>query len=259
MANISRFLSVFFTCIVRVMYNLLYYQVVVQLCTTLTELECSEIVAKYSTANGVPIPGTTTTPNSGPSRGDEGQGVYNLGMAMAFVLNQTNMCRHLRRECLDEEKPNRFNLQSMELQLQKLCLPFLRIASLLRHHLYHQELPEVTTPPLEFVRLVYFLELVTNGMEWSEFNGTKALCFLPGTEFTLPLKWCEELMETRPPTDSIRELIINQHVTWFQPKLLGLPREYERLFTVSYTQFFIIHFFVLHKYKLNFDSSLVLS
>lgn len=46
------------------------------------------------------------------------------------------------------------------LQIQALCLPFLRIAALLRHHLYEQELPIIHPESNEFVILVYFLELV---------------------------------------------------------------------------------------------------
>lgn len=204
------------------MYNLLYYQVVVQLCTTLTDLECSEIIEKSDYFK---------------------TGVSNLSSAMVFVLTHTARCRHLRRESLDDETTSRINMQSMEQQLQRLCLPFLRIAALLRHHLYFQELPEITSPQLEFVRLIYYLELVTNGMDWESFNGAKALCFIPGTETSLPKYWCEQLMDVGPPTDRIRELVMNQHVTWQQPRLLSLPREYERLFTVSFFFWFLILFF----------------
>lgn len=126
------------------------------------------------------------------------------------------------------------DIKALEVEVQSLCLPFLRVAALLRHHIYHQDLPEIKTPEFEFARLVYFLELVTRSMDWDKFNAAKALCFVPGTEFTLPIKWCGELMELGPPHDTTRDLIMNQHVNWQQPKLLGLPREYERLFTVGY-------------------------
>lgn len=212
------------------MYNLIYYQIVVQLCTSLTDLECTEIIDKYSSEPDIP-----------------NKGVSNLGAAMAFVLNQMNRCRHLRQEIvLDEEaspstastssSSSHINMNSMEQQLQKLCLPFLRIACLLRHHLYHQELPHVASPQLEFVRLVYYLELVTESMDWESFNASKGLCFIPGTEKSLPHYWCSQFMEARPPSDSIRELVVNQHVSWQQPRLLGLPKEYERLFTVNIKQ-----------------------
>lgn len=59
--------------------------------------------------------------------------------------------------------------------MQKLCLPFLRIASLLKFHIYQHPLPEIRTPQSEFVRLVYYLELVTESMDWDCFNASVAL------------------------------------------------------------------------------------
>uniref|UniRef100_A0A7G3AHS3 E3 ubiquitin-protein ligase n=1 Tax=Lutzomyia longipalpis TaxID=7200 RepID=A0A7G3AHS3_LUTLO len=209
----------YFTCIVKAMFNLLYYQVVLQICVTLTEFECNDIMERWDVADG--------------------EQIENLGMALAFVLKHTDRCRRLRRECVvDETVPStsRVNLQAMEQQLQRLCLPFLRIAALLRHHLYHQELPDVASPHLEFVRLVYFLELVTIGMDWEVFNGAKALCFVPGTDKSLPARWCEQFMDIRPPYNLLQELVVNQYAVWYQPRLLQLPREYERLFTYYHEQ-----------------------
>jgi len=41
----------YFTCMVKVMYNLLYYQIVVQLCVTLTDFECEHILKVYGSSN----------------------------------------------------------------------------------------------------------------------------------------------------------------------------------------------------------------
>ncbi|XP_055914152.1 E3 ubiquitin-protein ligase Ubr3 isoform X3 [Eupeodes corollae] len=207
--------QVYFNCIVKVMYNLLYYQIVVKLCVALTDLECDFIMEKYKTRSN-------TTPH--------------LGKAMALVLSHTDRLQRLRRDCLpasiDQSGPIEVNLKSMETQLQTLCLPFLRIAALLRHHLYRHEMPEISAPPLEFVRLVYYLELVTDSMDWECFNASKGLSFIPGTEESLPQFWCEQLVDVHPPVEAIRDfVIVNQNIAWQQPKLLGLPREYERLFT----------------------------
>ncbi|XP_017029164.1 E3 ubiquitin-protein ligase Ubr3 isoform X1 [Drosophila kikkawai] len=253
----------YFTCMVKVMYNLLYYQIVVQLCVTLTDLECDHILATY---------GSSSTSDSDGSASGEASATYTrrrlghhhqqqqqvnssqLGKAMALVLGHTNKLSHLRRDSIpstsssaaaaaaaastssvvtsSSSSSSEVNLKSMELQLQTLCLPFLRVAALLRQHLYHHEMPEISAPPLEFVRLVYYLELVTDSMDWDCFNASKGLCFIPGTEQTLPQFWCQQLMDVRPPTDTVRELVlINQHSLWQQPRLLELPREYERLFT----------------------------
>lgn len=213
------------------MYNLLYFQVILKLCSSLSEAECNQILAKYGT--------------------DEFCGFHNLGSAMAFVLNSTNKCQQFRTNPSFATSTNNLgaststqpdiNLNLIEQQLQKLCLPFLRIAALLRHHLYEQSLPEIKVPQMEFVCLVYFLELVTVDINWDSFDAAKALCFVPGQEQKLSESWCIQLMtQHRGPIyepdgqhKEISTLINNQHALWEQPKLLRLPREYEKLFTVN--------------------------
>lgn len=84
------------------------------------------------------------------------------------------------------------NRQSVENKVESLCLPYLRIAALLRHHLFNEEIPEVRTEQTEFVRLVYYLELVTEGMDWSRFNAAVGLNFTePG--LTIPTMWFRQL------------------------------------------------------------------
>ncbi|CRK92911.1 CLUMA_CG006257, isoform A [Clunio marinus] len=245
----------YFTCIVKVMYNLMYYQIVLQFCSRLTDEQCEETVAKFSNTSNI----------------DE-NGVDGLGSAMALVLNNLDNCKDFRQDLFEndcssyemndhddvdmnegehfditesssntsKETEKTWNIDEMlikfEKELESLCLPYLRNAALLRHHIYRQELPEVRDSEYEFARLVYFLELVTKSMDWKDFHAAKALYFAEGTELSLPIHWCKVLKESRPPYDTTRELIMNQHIVWHQPQLLALPREYERLFTYYYEQ-----------------------
>lgn len=247
--------QVYFTCIVKVMYNLLYYQIVLQLCTHLTEEECDHLVEQYSNAPTV-----------------REKGVPYIGAAMALVLTHMDRCKHIRSDsvlmtdhsggssamdqdddssksmpstpngggstssAVDATRGRTLDLAALEKSLQQLCLPFLRVAALLRHHIYHTEIPDIPNINWEFSRLVYYLELVTVSMDLDKFNASKALCFLPGTELSLPKYWCDQLREIQPTYASTRSLIVNQHIEWQQPKLLGLPREYERLFTYYHEQ-----------------------
>lgn len=114
--------------------------------------------------------------------------------------------------------------------MQLLCLPFLRLASLLRHHLYEQPLPDVTSPQDEFVRLVYYLELVDEGMEWGRFSAAVALNWpLKGT----PKIWCEEMAAFAARSQvSARYFLAEQHFLWHQPRLLRLPNLYDKIFQV---------------------------
>lgn len=203
------------------MFNVLYYQVVTQLCTTLSEVDCIKILNAYGNYEQL------------------GE-IRNIGAAMALVLTNLDKCRHFRKDAVDEQMADKttsdmtsIDLQPYELELQKLCLPFLRVAALLRHHIYHQELPHVASSHLEFARLVYFLELVTVGMDWSDFDASKALCFCENMHLRLPMQWCNQLKDVPPPHHVTRELVLHQHIAWQQPRLLRLPREYERLFTVN--------------------------
>jgi len=124
------------------------------------------------------------------------------------------------------------------IKIQSLCLPFLRVASLLRYHLYEQPLPQIRTPQTEFVRLVYYLELVTEGMSWDSFDSTVALNWQePEMNVSVPLFWCDQLLTflaNWQGYQSIRGLIMEQHISWQVPKLLSLPREYEKIFTVNF-------------------------
>lgn len=227
------------------LYNLLYYQIVLQFCTRLNDEECDEVIKKFSDSPKVPE-----------------NGVANLGAAIAIVLNNLDKCKNFRtdpyesefeyddddidmselneastskdKNATEEVKDLDTKLKEFETEMQSLCLPYLRNAALLRHHIYHQELPEIRGAEWEFPRLVYFLELVTKSMDLKKFNAAKALCFAKNTELFLPIHWCQELKESRPPHDTTRELIVNQHLAWYQPQLLALPREYERLFTVRF-------------------------
>lgn len=221
------------------MYNLLYFQVIVKLCSSLTEAECDQIIARFATDETL-----------------EFTGFNNLGSVMAFVLKITNKCEQFRTKSTFEtnnvstsfaststssaqQQHQQLNLNLIEQQLQKLCLPFLRIATLLRHHLYEQNLPEIKVPQMEFVCLVYFLELVTVDINWDSFDAAKALCFVPGHEQKLPESWCNQLMSLNRSSEpdeqhtAIVTLVNNQHALWQQPRLLRLPREYEKLFTVT--------------------------
>lgn len=218
------------------MYNLLYFQVIVKLCSSLTEIECDQIIERFTA--------------------DETHacGFRNLGSVMTFVLKTTNNCRNFRtNSAFDASTPfaststtTLLNMNLFEQKLQKLCLPFLRIATLLRHHLYEQNLPEIEVPQMEFTCLVTFLELVTVDTNWDSFDAAKALCFVPGHERKLPELWCNQLIQlhrSSEPDDQHKAIAIvvnNQHTLWQQPSLLRLPSEYEKLFTVNTEKLFFL-------------------
>lgn len=68
------------------MYNLLYYQVAVQICSSLTESECDEIISKYAAEPLAPVTGVT-----------------NLGAALCLVLDEMMKSTLICRESADED------------------------------------------------------------------------------------------------------------------------------------------------------------
>ncbi|KAK6617898.1 hypothetical protein RUM43_014127 [Polyplax serrata] len=122
------------------------------------------------------------------------------------------------------------NRQVIEEKVQSLCLPYLRIAALLRHYLFNEEIPEVRTESTEFVRLVYYLELVTEGMDWSKFNATVGLSFAE-SGLLIPRMWFRELSAYIDRSQrSARTFLSKLHINWHPPKLLTLPHHYDRIF-----------------------------
>lgn len=213
-----------FTTVVRALYNLLYYQLCAQLACLISEEERAELMM-----NG---------------RSEEGRSAVTLEHALRLVCEQLAPGELLSwpevaagggtatgspPRC---STPGRLNLNALERRVQRLSLPYLRCAALLRHHLYGQPLPEARSPECEFVRLVYFLELVTEGMDWGEFSAARALSWPEASGTVLPRRWLTQLAPVaRLARLAARSLLLEQHSPWRRPRLLRLPREYERIFT----------------------------
>lgn len=210
----------YFTTTVQMLYNLLYYQVVTQVSCGLTGSERAKIVANASS-----------------------EAIKNFCDALGLVnecLGHTDLYMDDDDETAggsaaeDATSGKTLNINALEQQVQKLCVPFLRIASLLKFHIYQQSLPEIRTPQSEFVRLVYYLELVTESMDWDCFNSSVALNWPQGTDMYRfsPQLWCNEFASFVSKSQiAARSFLIDQHSVWHPPRLLALPREYEKIFT----------------------------
>ncbi|KAG6449176.1 hypothetical protein O3G_MSEX005907 [Manduca sexta] len=158
-----------FTCIVRQLYALCYYQIVCQ------------FLANTSAEGRAAL--------AGAGREAEPAGLRHAARLLLGALAGSELFTEdgPPDHTADHHQPD---ILQMERELQELLLPFVRIAALVRHHLYGCELPEVATPRQEFVRLCYYLELLV-----------------------------------------VRRLLRALHVAWAAPRLLALPREYDRVFT----------------------------
>ncbi|XP_075237272.1 ubr3 ubiquitin ligase isoform X2 [Lycorma delicatula] len=197
----------YFSTVVKLLYNLLYFQVTIQLSCLMKEGERS-----WWRSREPSMPLST------------------LEAAMSLTITTLDPT-HLYAEDSDVDMEHVIpDKQEVELKIQQLCLPFLRIAALLRHHLYEQPLPEIDSEESEFVRLVYYLELVTEGMDWERFNAAVALSW-PTSNGTHFHEWTRHLGEFIHRSQPVaRSFLSEQHVIWHQPRLLTLPQVYDRIF-----------------------------
>ena len=160
----------------------------------------------------------------------------------------------------------------------RLILPFLRVASLIRHYVFQQDLPDVTSELSEFEKLSTFLELkqvdriapVTtrddNDMDDStmspsiaspRFVSTLAALNWFTNDSSEMLLWLESLKSS---VSSLNLAIIRKalkiSLVWKQPKLLRLPKNYDQIFQVYFSPLLIVNLctvqFRLQKYFTNF-------
>ncbi|XP_034238559.1 E3 ubiquitin-protein ligase Ubr3 isoform X4 [Thrips palmi] len=281
----------FFLCVVKVLYNLLYFQVLAQLSCRLSDrerrvwraafenrqpslhevttleaamaltirlLEPSQI---YLDTSDMETGSSQSQASNAPSQPAESQksASSSLGVNASNVSSAPSTSSldspdippmiflHRRSvvrvddpdsplEPLSEQEQNiLLNKKALENEVQQLCLSFLRIAALLRHHLYEQPLPEIQDENSEFVRLVYYLDLVSEGMNLAKFNSAVVLSWPaadPSNHGYLPPKdWAEELNAFAQNAQmTARAFLLDHHKLWSQPKLLSLPQLYDGIF-----------------------------
>ena len=130
-------------------------------------------------------------------------------------------------------------------QLAARCLPFLRLAAVLRLHLYQQPLPDPRSADQELPALLRYLQLAeppSAGPPPAQRRHTTddghgaltvaALRWAVADGEPVVQTWCREFCSLAQHSQSTaRELVRQQR--WCQPQLLRLPQEYKTIFLVS--------------------------
>jgi len=142
--------------------------------------------------------------------------------------------------------------EELETRVESLLLPYLRIASLLRHHIYEQELPIISSPEAEFRSLAQFLGLGIGGSTNSSiseavgerrksatkppslaslFPAHSFFSWISPTPLTTIWTWCEDLrsfiVRAQGPS---AQLVRSHHTLWNLPRLMELPNAYDIIF-----------------------------
>ncbi|XP_022102355.1 E3 ubiquitin-protein ligase UBR3-like isoform X2 [Acanthaster planci] len=125
-----------------------------------------------------------------------------------------------------------WTLQCIETAIQEYCLPFLRIAALMQHHLFRDELPTCQKQELEFELIVNYLQLCTapsTGEQQADLYSAQCLHFVCNpSEFLMG--WCQDLLAfVRKNRKTAKSLLLYNPV-FFPPRLLQLPKNYDAVF-----------------------------
>uniref|UniRef100_A0A8C4N9D5 E3 ubiquitin-protein ligase n=2 Tax=Eptatretus burgeri TaxID=7764 RepID=A0A8C4N9D5_EPTBU len=122
---------------------------------------------------------------------------------------------------------------SIELAVRKSCLPFLRVAALLQHYLYDDDMPSCQSADEEFAVLAVFLALleVPRSSDKDCHNLTGHCLHWVASSDELVGQWCFEVTTfAASNTSDARTLLSMQCKTWAEPHLLQLPESYNTIF-----------------------------
>ncbi|KAG7464000.1 hypothetical protein MATL_G00182630 [Megalops atlanticus] len=119
--------------------------------------------------------------------------------------------------------------QSIEFSLQQFCLPFLRLSSLLQHHLYGDDLPGCPREE-EFSVLAGGLGLLPQSQQpCGPFTSARCLEWVV-CPFELTSQWCAEVTGVTEMQAEQTLTLLVQDPQWAAPHLLQLPENYNTIF-----------------------------
>ena len=165
------------------------------------------------------------------------------------------------------------DIVDLEASAQELAMPFLRIASLVKHYVFERELPAIVEDALEFAALVEFLELLhprqrpladdgggdveametetqspmaiqatsTTASGASVVDGLNWFRPEPGEEegagqLEMDL-WLQEFLPHVTRNCGKAQQLLQVNLLWRQPVLLKVPKNYDDIFQVSECRF----------------------
>ncbi|KAM3852010.1 E3 ubiquitin-protein ligase UBR3 isoform 2-T2 [Vipera latastei] len=202
-----------FVCIVKVLFTLLYIQALVAL-----SVKCSP-------------EDKMTWMNSGALKKNAINAEKPCQVLLSHVIRELlkgKVYEQEQEETEDMDSSSAWCLHSIETYLQQFCLPFLRITSLLQHHLFGGELPSCQEDE-EFTVLANCLGLLPSSFQSSEFPSASCLDWSVSA-FDIVSQWCSELVSFADKHPTQIKVLLIQKPTWDLPHLLQLPENYNTVF-----------------------------
>uniref|UniRef100_F6Z886 E3 ubiquitin-protein ligase n=1 Tax=Monodelphis domestica TaxID=13616 RepID=F6Z886_MONDO len=203
-----------FTCIVKVLFTLLYTQALAAL-----SVKCSEEDRLAWKDLGTLKKNTCNAEKS-------------WEVLLSLVISELSKGKlYLEGETEELGMVNSiaWSPDNIERYLQQFCLPFLRITSLLQHHLFGGDLPSCQEEE-EFTVLACCLGLLPPFSQTAH-PFTSASCLdWPVPAFDIIPQWCFEVTSfSERHAEQVRVLLI-QESKWDLPHLLQLPENYNTIF-----------------------------
>ena len=213
---------VFFTTIVRQVYNLCWLQA------------CLRLACRLPAHHRATLRETWLHQTSNPSNHVKIDTLpAGLGVVIA-TLEPTGMFNDevdRPRTPGPDSIPADVTREQLEGRLQADCLPYLRIAALLRHYIYSEPLPDIWEADWEFTRLAQFLGMADTDMSGRVESAPCLGWLVPPA--ALATTWARELaVFAAKAAPSARKLVLINN-SWRQPQLLRLPRNYDAIFQVN--------------------------
>ncbi|XP_051885288.1 LOW QUALITY PROTEIN: E3 ubiquitin-protein ligase ubr3 [Pristis pectinata] len=203
-----------FTCIVKVLYNLLYVQAIATLSFRFNEEE------------------REAWKNSGKLQ-IMGNSEKNCEVLLSHVISELSKGKLYCASNINQPSmitTTIWSLQSLEYSIQQFCLPFFRTASLLQHHLFSDDLPSCQQTEEEFGMLARYLGLLPSSLHSTDEVNSSSCLEWPVATLDIVSQWC---LEVTTSAESHSEQVMNllvQDPQWPLPCLLQLPENYNTIF-----------------------------
>nr|XP_016852246.1 PREDICTED: E3 ubiquitin-protein ligase UBR3 [Anolis carolinensis] len=202
-----------FICITKVLFTLLYIQALVVL-----SVKCNS-------------EDRITWMNSGALKKSLSNAKKTWEVLLSHVISELSKGKIYEQEGTEDlamDSTSAWCPHSIEMYLQQFCLPFLRITSLLQHHLFGGELPSCQEGE-EFAVLASCLGLLSPSFQSSQFSSASCLDW-PVPAFDIISQWCSELVSFSNTHPTQVKVLLIQESKWDLPHLLQLPENYNTIF-----------------------------
>ena len=218
--------SVYFVSLVRQLYNLCWMQACLKLTSLLPasdrymlQNEWDAIVKQNTDTQRYLKVDTVTSA---------------IGLLSSCLVSTGLFSEQTEEAASQSEKTGQFSQSvtpdEIEHRVQVECLNFMRIASLMRHFIYSDTIPDIWEQDWEFTRLAQYLGMADVDISGRVSSGP-CLGWLTAPA-NLCYNWTRQMFAcTGKSLLSIKKLVV-MNSTWKQPQLLRLPKNYDAIFQV---------------------------